>query len=234
MISKVNMRKAVAFRFDYPEQLCLFPEIESLYVFEDERWSRWENKQKEDEWVDTRKRNLSQQLHTLGYTHQNVEGELWSFQNPQTKQTYFYYIKIHQRFRNLPGYLQAHMHEADTLFSGMLVSSTLLQRMPKLKHFVGISDSHYNPDSDDWDDAERKPYPITFFLWHNPGYLETYTAVAYSEKFEYDPNGYTADYIRQHCITTRHLSLQDMSAYYKQAREAMIDSESEEEKDVAN
>lgn len=221
------MQTAVAFRFRDPEWLCLFPAIKFLYSFEDERWSEIDNP---NQFSERHKQDLSERMRLLGFTEQNVDGELWSFANPASKQTYYYYWKYHQRFKHMPGYLLDKLREADTLFSDMLVSASILKRMPNLKHFVGMSTSHYNPDSEDWDDDERKREPITFFLWNTPGYLQQYFAVHYPHNFPYHrPERITADYIRTNCLVTQHPSLRAMSEHYRNDREEPLDSEPESE-----
>lgn len=206
-------RKAITFLFRFPEILCLFPQIQNLLCVDNQMWSFFETKEDERRYTVYTKNRLCVLLNSLGYTDQKLNQEIWSFQNPETKQTYEYYMKIGQKFEDTPDSVRSKMKEADTFISDMVVNQNIRHLIPNVKHFIGASDSNFEPDQDDHDDYGYQIF--TEFIWQNPEYFETYTSFEYPKDFPYHLNRITSEYMKENVKTQTHSSLKDLSEYYR-------------------
>jgi len=229
------MSVAVGFRFRFSELLPLFPEVKTLHVFEDERYSSWENARDKGQYIQNHKNYLEIKMKNLGYDSQDTSGFPWIFTNSKMNQTLKYYLAIHKSIRKIitgedaenKAVIYEEIKNAEILFNDMIVSERYLKLFPKLNRVVVGGDCWLEPDEDD---LEFKNPPLKNFLWNNPEYIQNFTAWIYPHNFPYGkPDRISLEYMRKNVKMTNHSSLKSVFEYYKDRREEILDSESEAE-----
>ena len=117
---------AVGFQCRYAAYvLCLFPQIRECLCVDDGSWFGFDS-----------------EAHTLGYTDQSTEADIWRFTDPVTQQTYFHSMQM--------GRLIHHFLQRATIFS-----ETVLEHFPRVEHFVQEGPNYYRPDP--IEDADHYP-----------------------------------------------------------------------------
>ena len=189
------MNRAVSFRHDQPELISVLP-VQTWYNFDDFLYDYWESDQDRKEQIERAKERHELLMTNIGFTDQTLEEKKWKFVNPETKQTYVYFFDPNWDLKNLPEPLKQYIETADTYISGSVVIESFKDIMPSLKHFIGSTDSVYEPDEDDIENYGERS--LSSHFWEHPQLFQNYLGYTESKKFKFWRSDYTPKYLRKH------------------------------------